>query len=168
MGERREDVSLREIHDWRALTAYLLSKVTPDDTQRMSMEDIASSAASEVLDLLDPWAKPSQSEELKQQLADIYQDAIKLSCLLQEQRAHWKLSFLNECWSAGTLFYSSAHMEDIDTSSKSVASPDKMVEIVVEPALSKRGTMNGTKFEAGACVMMKAKVCLAPSVITRA
>ncbi|OAG05050.1 uncharacterized protein CC84DRAFT_1177162 [Paraphaeosphaeria sporulosa] len=52
--ERHHGVQTRATHDWRALTAYLLSEATPQDIQDKSMGAIASKAASEVISLLHP------------------------------------------------------------------------------------------------------------------
>ncbi|PSN60872.1 hypothetical protein BS50DRAFT_578700 [Corynespora cassiicola Philippines] len=160
-NEHRNDVPQREIHDWRALTAYLLSKATSQDTQDKSMDKIASKAASDVIGLLHPWARSIQAEELEQRLADIYKAAMELSCLLRKQRAHWELYFPTSNRSSDTLRYDSSSMEDINDKNTLDTSLDRRVEIVIEPALSKTGTMDGTKFEAGAHVTIKAKVYLA-------
>ncbi|KAJ4352432.1 uncharacterized protein N0V89_007780 [Didymosphaeria variabile] len=154
----RKGASDRAFHDWKALTAYLLSTVTPQATQGEDMGKVATDAAIDVINLLHPWAKSSLPESLEQQLVGIYQEALQLSRLLRTQRAHWELNF--PTGDASALPYDMISMEDDDDEDIDVVSPNRMVEMVIEPALSKRGTMDGTKFEAGPHVTMKAKVCL--------
>ncbi|KAF2034236.1 hypothetical protein EK21DRAFT_108275 [Setomelanomma holmii] len=160
----RELISHRSFNDWRAFTAELLSKAivaegfnekSDERTRRLAKE-----AVSDVMEVVAPWHVSGDSEELRadeDKLYRIFVDAVHFARKLRRQRALWSIRFasrprlpVKDEMRTGPLMFDPTSMRDDrvdDEDMNQKAMKQCYVDIVVTPALYKRGTMNGERFE---------------------
>ncbi|KAF2815179.1 uncharacterized protein BDZ99DRAFT_549751 [Mytilinidion resinicola] len=142
-------------NDWRAFTIDLLSKTYTDKglTDNGSIQII--SAAREIMSFIGVWASPERHDELEDGLIAIFEDAIWLSQLLRRQRALWYVRFprpipRTDTTLPGLLLFDPATMTDEwseDTEQDLQLLRQRYVEIVVSPALFKRGNVDGERYD---------------------
>ncbi|KAH8690416.1 hypothetical protein GQ44DRAFT_765478 [Phaeosphaeriaceae sp. PMI808] len=150
----RKAISYREFNDWRAFTAELLSKALVNEPHKAEeqMRKSVEKAVRDVMDIITPWCDASDPEVLQTYEVDfnkLFTSAAHLAHSLRRQRALWSIRFPSFP-KMGLLMFDPVCMKD-DRGDDEDMNPDLLkqqcVEIVITPALYKRGTMNGLKFE---------------------
>ncbi|KAF2501748.1 hypothetical protein BU16DRAFT_613586 [Lophium mytilinum] len=142
-------------NDWRAFTIELLSKTYRDNGLTDNARTQITSAAREIMSLIGVWAAPERHIELENKLISIFEDAIKLSQLLRRQRALWHFSFPQAVLQADgkvpaqLLFDQATMMDEWSENTEKDLQPlhQQFVEIVVSPALFKRGNADGERYD---------------------
>ncbi|KAH7081491.1 hypothetical protein BKA63DRAFT_210163 [Paraphoma chrysanthemicola] len=160
----RKVISYRSFNDWRAFTAELLTKAVATDSLHEKSDDrarrIVREAVSDVMDVVRPWHVTGDPEDVRadeDQLYRIFRDAAQFAQLLRRQRALWSIRFasrprlpVKDETRTGPLMFDPSSMKDDrgDDEDMSLEAMKKCyVDIIVMPALYKRGTMNGERFE---------------------
>ncbi|RDI80094.1 hypothetical protein Vi05172_g9926 [Venturia inaequalis] len=156
-------ISKRKVHDWRALTAELLSKTSGQGSQSKATQEHLRNMVKDVMSVVAPWTNhPCEGgqtlDNLSDQLFMTYLDAVNFSQLLRRQRACWSVKFPKRVPAAledgvadfGNLRVDPGSMAGVLDEDED-RDPEKLgrqfVEIVVTPALWKRGNMAGEQFE---------------------
>lgn len=156
----RKLITQRAFNDWRAFTADLLSKTSSGNTDKSvdSMQKAVQDAVNEVMDLVTPWCVTGDHDALRgyaDRLQKIFTEAVQLAQFLRRQRALWSIRFplrpsLPDIPETGPLMFDPTSMKD-DKGDDEDTHPQQLkqryVDIVVTPALYKRGNTNGEKFE---------------------
>lgn len=161
----RNAITLRELHDWRALTAGLVSKFDASSKTGRGMEGYVSECSRQIMDLIGPWVGLDKRQKLEEELLGILLQAVKLSQILRCQRASWSVRHVIGANSQDPgltapdmpTFFDEVVMDDKhgdDDSEDDSSTPrgQKIVEIVVSPGLFKRGNTDGERFEFESCV----------------
>jgi hypothetical protein len=156
----RSVVPYKSFNDWRAFTAELLGKATSAQNKKPAEKtrEAVKQAVSDVMGVVRPWHKTGAAEELnsdENELCRIFTDAVQFAQFLRRQRALWSIRFpsrpsLPRMAETGPLMFDPTCMKDdrLDDEEMSLEALKKCyVELVVTPALYKRGTMNGELFE---------------------
>ena len=164
----RTVISHRDLHDWRALTATLISRL---DTHEGTETAIAA-CSTRIMSLVANWVAAEDQGKLEDELRMILSDAVDLSRTLRRQRAFWSIrqagSFVNRTWNAGCadglLYFDEGTMDDIyddedSNGGNSLTSSRKLVEIVISPSLWKRGNANGERYDSEFCVERSEVMC---------
>jgi hypothetical protein len=147
----------KSFNDWRAFTAELLGKSVhfQDGRSIDQVPTIVGLAVSEVMEVVRPWHKGGTPETLKvdeDKLYGIFINAVQLAQVLRRQRALWSIRLP---WAGGgdgavpPLRFNPTSMED-ERNNEEVSMEElktRCVEFIVTPALYKRGTMNGERFD---------------------
>lgn len=146
----------KTFNDWRALTAELLGKIVHVNDGRAVDQGptLVALAVSEVMGIIRPWHKGGTPETLKvdeDKLYGIFTSAVQLAQVLRRQRALWSIRLP---WAQGgqaesPLRFNPSSMED-ERNNDEVSMEElktRCVEFIVTPALYKRGTMNGERFD---------------------
>ncbi|KAF4617075.1 hypothetical protein G7Y89_g15074 [Cudoniella acicularis] len=151
----RKCITVRDFHDWRAYTASLLSKATSDVIP--STDEYLLDLVSEMMTVLSNWSKgPEVHDKMAAELEDILRSAIEFSKLLRVQRASWSVRYPEFRLEAiQTEYRSLQHVAMFDpTTMKSLApheqderTDNKYIELIIIPALFKRGNADGDHFE---------------------
>jgi hypothetical protein len=148
----------RKFHDWRALTAELLSKCTGQETNEQ-IQNCARAMANEVMQVVYVWAvrnEPDQLQRFEDTLFTTYLEAFKLSRVLRCQRAAWSITFpqlkltQGSAEQPGGLNFDPVSMEDEwegDDGWKIEDLLQQQVDLVITPALNKRGTVDGENYD---------------------
>ena len=165
MNKGPKPVSARELHDWRAFTATLLSKVIATNTGGTDVEAYLDRCAQLIIDPIRTWVQPGGEHDMKAKLIPIMKRAVEVSRLLRCQRACWSIRHLAmpkqnmDSPSRGPDFvlFDESTMEDMDageTHGKLHGQElhQRQVQIVVCPALYKRGNHNGERYDVEACM----------------
>ena len=153
----RRMVPIKSFNDWRAFTAELLGKAVQvhDGRPIDQTSTLIELAVSEVMEVVRPWHKGGTPETLKadeEKLYGIFISAVQLAQVLRRQRALWSVRLP---WAPGMpgpaqpLRFNPISMED-ERNNDDVSIEDlksRCVEFIVTPALYKRGTMNGERFD---------------------
>lgn len=118
-----------------------------------------SSAARDILSLVGAWAEPARHLELEINLEAIFTDAIRFSQDLRRQRALWYVNFpgpqiRHDARPPAPLMFDPAKMTDttVDEWPEGIRTDPRFlrqqyVEMVVAPALYKRGNVDGERYE---------------------
>ncbi|KAF2264556.1 hypothetical protein CC78DRAFT_544065 [Lojkania enalia] len=150
----RKAIPYRAFNDWRAFTTELLSKALKNEAYKADeqMRKAVARAVGEVMEVVSLWSDTSDPKKLQTyevELSKVFTGAVQLAQFLRRQRALWSIRFPLG-YDAGPLVFNSTCMRD-DRGNDEDMDPDilkqKYIEIVITPALYKRGTMNGEKFE---------------------
>ncbi|MCJ1428893.1 hypothetical protein MMC29_006804 [Sticta canariensis] len=163
----RKAITLRELHDWRALTAGLVSKLGASSKTGRGMEDHVSHCSHRIMSLIGPWVDLDTRQKLEEDLSGILLQAVRLSQTLRCQRASWSVRHIVDPTTQDprlttsdrrAVFFDEAVMDDKHGDDDSDTDTDapmaryrKIVEIVVSPALFKRGNSDGERFEDESC-----------------
>lgn len=156
----RKVITHRAFNDWRAFTADLLSRTTSEDSQKSKdrTREAVQDAVHDVMDLVKPWCITAEHDALRgyaERLHKIFTEAVQLAQFLRCQRALWSIKFpsrpsLPDLPETGPLMFDPTSMKD-DKGDDEDVHPEKLklryVDIVVTPALYKRGNPNGERFE---------------------
>ncbi|KAF1995327.1 hypothetical protein P154DRAFT_580897 [Amniculicola lignicola CBS 123094] len=155
----RKLVTHRAFNDWRAFTADLLSKTLVGKTSaEENAMNAVQSAVYEVMDLVRPWCVTGDHDSLlahEDRLRRIFIEAVQFAQYLRRQRALWSARFpsrplLPGLQETGPLMFDPTSMKD-DKGDDEDMNPEQLklqyVDIVVTPALYKRGNTNGERFE---------------------
>jgi hypothetical protein len=124
--------------------------------------------------LISPWASPDRHLELEDNLIAIFADAVKLSQLLRRQRALWYVRFprpggmwrdVKQIGNVPLMFDPSSMADEWSDNmgTDPVFLRQQYVEMVVSPALFKRGNVDGERYDVecpvvAASVLMRAPV----------
>ena len=171
----RNVVSQRDLHDWRALTATLISKLNSSSNTGKGMEARVTECGRRIMSLIGIWVAVEDRRMLEDELLVILLQAVKLSQTLRCQRACWSVrhpsSAVQGTLSAGDclVFFDDGTMNDKhgdeDSDGENIqTSYKKIVEIVVSPALFKRGNTDGERFDVESCVEPSEVKCKRPSI----
>lgn len=154
------DAFQRKFHNWRALTAELLSQAnrpgtgsSTDDTQKNLRR-----LAQKVIQVFKSWAinpTPDILIELEVTLYNTYCDAVNSPQLLCQQRASWSIKFPQRNPIQGQTglgeisFDPSCRVDEWERHEDRETQEllQQYVEFVITPALSERGMANGDQFD---------------------
>ncbi|KAG9203834.1 hypothetical protein G6514_001995 [Epicoccum nigrum] len=164
----RQIVPIKSFNDWRAFSAELLGKIVQiqDGIPVDQPQDLIKQAVSEVMEVVRPWHKDETPERLRaeeRRLSEIFFSAVRLASILRRQRALWSVRLPWVPGSSGQdqpLMFDPTSMDD-ERNNDDVSIEDLKaccVEFIVAPALYKRGTMNGDRFDTEAAIYRAAVV----------
>jgi len=153
----RRVVPYKSFNDWRAFTAELLGKAVEfkDEKSVDQARVLVGAAVAEVMDVIRPWHKGGTDEAFhadENKLRGIFINAVQLSKVLRRQRALWSIRLP---WASGndtaasSLRFNPTSMED-ERGNEEVSVEElktRRIEFIVTPALYKRGTMSGERFD---------------------
>ena len=175
--EDRKIISQRDLHDWRALTATLISKLDASSRTGKGMEARVTECVRRIMSLVGHWVAAEDFKALEEDLEVILFQAVKFSQTLRCQRACWSVRHLgsathgssNTGYADGPVFFDGGTMNDKhgdeDSDGENVqTSYRKIVEIVVSPGLFKRGNTDGERFDIESCVEPSEVKCKRPSI----
>ncbi|OCL06986.1 hypothetical protein AOQ84DRAFT_378104 [Glonium stellatum] len=167
----RDVVSYRELNDWRALTAELLSRTCKEGELSADADTDLQSWAELIEKVMEPWAasNPDNATDGFEKLSDIFKKAVLLSQLIRRQRPCWSVrcpimpyASLNAVVESRIIprkynpeIMSDRRLDDFLGGYDDMH--EKTVEFVVSPALYKRGSLGGEHFEMES-VVRKAEV----------
>ncbi|KAH0368177.1 hypothetical protein KCU65_g4235, partial [Aureobasidium melanogenum] len=135
-----------KVNDWRALTFHLFSMLKQTDSMNGLVQAEIHKICDSITTLINPWCQADlDHQQVHQELFDIFDEGVRISQLLRQQRAYWTIRFpqvirTNVSAPGGVLPFDRAWMEDEcfeDTMSQG------MVDIVVTPAVFKKGNADG-------------------------
>lgn len=170
--KNRNVISDRAFNDWRAFTAGLLAKSMKHDPQdsdsraRKAVQD----AMDTVIELVGPWCSSPDPDAIgtyTAKLEKIFVEAAELAKFLRRQRPLWSIRFptnseeeVSETGSfmifdPKTMSDQRGHLED----TPGATDRQSYVDLVVTPALFKRGNADGERFDREEAVV-KAMVIL--------
>lgn len=87
-------IAPRDFHDWRAYTAALVSRASPNAIP--SADDYISKLVSHIISVLRSWSKGAAVyEEMGRDLMVIFKSAVDFSMLLRVQRVVWSVRYPN-------------------------------------------------------------------------
>ena len=178
----RNLILVRDFHDWRALTATLISRLNTYNQKDEGTETGTTPCSTRIMSLVANWVAAEDQGKLEDGLLEILSDAVKLSQTLRCQRAFWSIrqaeSFLNRTPEAGRadslLYFDQGTMDDKygeeDSDGRSIStSSRKMVKIIISPSLWKRGNTDGERYGSEFCVERSEVMCketiFAPQVV---
>ena len=132
------------------------------------MEGHVSDCGHRIMSLIGPWVDQKTRQKLEEELLGILFQAVRLSQTLRCQRASWSVRHVVDpstqdpgltTSASPPLFFDEAVMDDKHGDDDSDIDADdpmdrsrKIVEVVVSPALFKRGNTDGERFEIESCV----------------
>ncbi|KAL8706629.1 MAG: hypothetical protein Q9225_007930 [Loekoesia sp. 1 TL-2023] len=167
-GADPKAISLREFHDWRALSTNLASKQGVSNKSDKSSEAHIRNCMAQIFAAVVPFAPERRRAQLEHDLFGILHQAVELSQMLRCQRACWSVRHVVPPPSSSfdiPLLLNEFTMEDIDGDMAGgddlASTAKKTVSIVVSPALFKRGNTDGEQFDVETCVV-KAEVNARP------
>lgn len=110
------------MHDWRALTATLISRLDTYNKTDEGTETGLTTCSTRIMSLVANWVAVEDQGKLEDGLRKILSDAVKLSQTLHCQRALWSIrqagSFVNRTLNAGCadslLYFDEGTMDDND------------------------------------------------------
>ncbi|MCJ1467732.1 hypothetical protein MMC07_006357 [Pseudocyphellaria aurata] len=152
----RKAITLRDLHDWRALTAGLVSRLHATSKPGKGMESQVTDCSRVIMRLIGSWVNLDTRETLKKGLLGILLQAVDFSKVLRCQRASWSVRHVDLTSDAGMVFneaiMDNRHGDDDSGDDDSMSRYQKLVEIVVSPGLFKRGNTDGERFEVESCL----------------
>ncbi len=172
----RNLISYRDLHDWRALTATLISRLDTYNRTDGGTEAGVAACNTRIMSLVANWVAAEDQGKLEDGLRKILSDAVELSQTLRCQRASWSIrqagSFVNRTSNAGDadnlLYFDEGTMDDQhgdeDSNGRSIpTSSRKIVQIVISPSLWKCGNTDGGQYDVEYCAERSAVKCKRPS-----
>ena len=175
IAQDRKSISARELHDWRALTATLVSRLD-DGTSKTGegMEKYVTQCSDRIMRVVGNWVAPEDRKALEEDLLTALLQAVKLSQTLRCQRAYWSVRHLGDTIHPGPqsgppnglVFFNEALMDDKygegDSDEEGANAPfSKIVEVFVTPGLFKSGNSDGERFDIETCVERSEVKCRA-------
>lgn len=168
----RNSISLREFHDWRALTMTLISKSDDASSKtKTNVEGYVTQCRNRIMDVVSKLVATTNRRALEDSLLKVLIQAVALSQTLRCQRAYWSVrhpsamrqgaqSELPDDW----VFFDQATMDDghddEDTDAEGTQIQyEKVVEIFVTPSLFKRGNSDGERFDVETCIERSEVIC---------
>jgi hypothetical protein len=159
--EDQKDVSSRAFNDWRAFTNELLSKSFKDEFIIDGAQAFIRPRAVEVMDVIWPWAIPETEAELVDSLCEIFAEAVRLSQFLRRQRACWTVRFpatplvpestakdpqrTSLVFDPESMIFKDDYFDDDEIDPEQLRGAK--IELVITPALYKRGNVDGENFD---------------------
>ncbi|KAG8530513.1 uncharacterized protein KY384_005016 [Bacidia gigantensis] len=169
----RQSVTLRDLHDWRALTTSLVSKQISKNKTSNDVENKVNECLKRIMDVVGPLAPEGKIAQLEHDLHGLLLQAVKLSQTLRCQRASWSVRHVVSLEAAsldGPVVLDDSIMEDVpndrDHESDISRVPYRIVEVVVTPALFKKGNTDGEQYDVESCVGQAEVRSKAPAVVT--
>ena len=175
IAQDRKAISARELHDWRALTTTLVSKLD-DGTSKTGegMEIYVTQCSDRIIGVVGNWVGADDRKALEEDLLTVLLQAVKLSQTLRCQRAYWSVRHLGDTIHPGPqsgppnglIFFNEASMDDKygegDSDEEGANAPfSKIVEVFVTPGLFKSGNSDGERFDIETCVERSEVKCRA-------
>lgn len=161
----RNLISDRDLHDWRALTATLISRLNTFNKPDEDNETGITACSRRIMSMVANWVASEDQGMLEDGLQKILSDAVKLSQTLRCQRAFWSIrqpgSVVNRTLNAGRtgswLYFDEGTMDDgqgdEDSEGRSIPTwSRKIVEIIISPSLWKCGNTDGERYDIESCV----------------
>lgn len=161
-GENRNAISDRAFNDWRAFTADLLAKSMahdPKDSETRTRKAVQD-AMDRVMELVEPWINSSNPDAMRThtlKLEKICLEAVQFAKFLRRQRPLWSIRFPSTSMeetseTESSMAFDTDTMSDHkgDLEDAPVFGPtDKQswVDLMVAPALFKRGNADGERFD---------------------
>ena len=145
---------------YRAFTASLVSRSKVIQSTGIDKEQGFVNCVKSILDVVSPLAPKDQSEQLASDLQEILIQAVKLSQTLRCQRASWSVRHVvPRASSNDPVHFDGSVMvnERDDAGDDGHQSYRRLVEVVVSPALFKRGNTDGEQYDVETCIV-RAKV----------
>jgi len=148
-------ITVRELHDWRAFTVSLLSRMDPVAKMQEQTHAVAGYHASQIMNMISEWAKPTETRDaLESSMRVIVQKALEFAMEMRKQRAYWSVEL--PCRSTE---FNGEVMEDVDADPDADADVDdrdpmhitKNVELYLFPGLYKQGNADGDHFDTKRC-----------------
>ena len=112
------------------------------------MHRVARDRSAYVMDRIRPWVNESIREEHLDELSSIFIAAFRLNQILQQQLAIWSIRFPSKHGSP--LIFNPTSMSDVGEDGG--GGDQKTVELIVTPALWKRGNADGQRMEYEFCL----------------
>lgn len=154
----------KSFNDWRAFTAELLGKVAafPEGNPTDEALTLVGVAVADVMDVAKAWQKnPADQRKIEDGLQAIFLRAVQFSRLIRRQRALWSVRFPLGPYGGGPgpLKFEPSSMknhrvEDDDDDEGGRKPEQRFVEYVITPALFKRGTMDGERYDSEAAIVV--------------
>lgn len=159
----RRTVSFRDLHDWRALTANIISRLNGTSNTGKGMEACVTQCSSRIVSLVHDWISPDARKTLEKDLLEILLEAVDLSRTLRRQRACWTVRHFDGLPTRNSpVLLDETVMEDVhgddESDNEGIRTAYKRaIDVIASPALFKRGDSDGKRFEVETCVV-KAEV----------
>lgn len=180
-------ISSRELHDWRALTTTLISKLNDASSKTgKGMEACVTDCSNRIMGVVGNWVATENRRTLEDTLLPVLLQAVKLSQTLRCQRAYWSVRHPGDAIRQGPqsglpdglVFLDKATMDDKhgdeDSDEEAAhAQYSKTVEIFITPGLFKSGNSDGEQFDIETCIERSEVKCrplsigLGPSALNR-
>lgn len=142
---------------YRAFTVSLVSRSKAVKHAGNDQKRCFADCANFILELVGPLAPKGQSEQLASDLEEVLVQAIKLSQTLRCQRASWSVRHVIHRASSNDkpVHFDESVMvnEREDTSDEDDPLYERLVEVVVSPALFKRGNTDGEQYDIETCIV---------------
>ena len=166
----RAKLSLRDLHDWRALTIELLSRIDLGSVANEEMQAFIQSQTDRIMDKVGLFAAPESHQEISQGLSQILLSAVQFSQLLRRQRACWQvlgaiMGTQSEKKNPDDLSHFAPFdrrcMKDDDEmdDDEDTQMEQKQVELFVAPGLFKRGNADGEGYDTQSCLVPILVLC---------
>lgn len=137
-----------------------MARLDNSDTAMQNLERHIGDCLAQISNVVEPLAPKDREEQLTNDLFGILKQAVALSQTLRCQRAAWSVRHIvppGQSLTPGPVFFKDRIMEDMDGGSydsedgESQPRP-KIVDVVVSPALFKRGNTDGERFDVETCI----------------
>ena len=140
------------------------------------MEGRVTECSQKILAVVRPLAPKDKRAQLEEDLEAILLQAVQLSQTLRCQRASWSIRHPVPPQAASRglpvllnpLVMEDKHGDDDSDSDEKSPQYQRVVQIIMSPALFKRGNTDGEQFDVEACVQRAEVVSLPPAVPTKA
>lgn len=172
----RNLISDRDLHDWRAFTAGLISRLDTNKETDEGTETCIIACNRRIMSLVANWVAAEDQGKLEDGLWKILSDAVKLSQTLRCQRAFWSVRHAGSSVNstsiaengARPLYFDEGTMDDKfgdeDSDGRNIrTSSPKIVEIVISPSMWKCGNTDGEGYDVDDCVERFGVKCKRPS-----
>ncbi|KAL1621385.1 hypothetical protein SLS56_009218, partial [Neofusicoccum ribis] len=150
-----------KVNDWRALSFHLFSMTQRTGDRSDQANKGLEHVYSRIIAVIKPWAKSELDfNKVETGLIAIIEEALKLLHLLRNQRARWTIRYPEaetdrESGSENHFLFDSSCMVDSDDEN---TPQEGKVEVVITPAVFKRGDANGEHFDIESCLQKSAVV----------
>ncbi|OJD35963.1 uncharacterized protein BKCO1_14000150 [Diplodia corticola] len=149
-------ISLRDFHNWRSLTAHLAAQIQLPISEEENIEVALSDGAEGAMEAISPWVDQEAVPDIEARFIDLFKQALRLSTILKQQRAHWWFDWPREKRRGEGLMFDPNTMLDVRGNDERLGAEElrvQPVELVLSPALYKRGNAAGEHFDKdGYCV----------------
>ena len=178
ISQDRQSISLREFHDWRALTMTLISKSDGASSKtNKSVEEYVIQCRDRIMDVVGEFVATKNRKALDDDLLAVLKQALRLSQTLRCQRAYWSVrhrGVIGQRAQSGLpsdlTFFDEATMDDSDGNEDGDAEGaqiqyGKIVKIFVTPSLFKSGNSDGERYDVETCFERSdVKCCTRPTM----
>ena len=162
----RKVISPRELHDWRALSTTLISKVESASSKTgKGMEGHVIGCSNRIMGVVGNCVATESKKALEDSLLPVLLYAVHFSQTLRCQRALWSVRHLGGSlhrrlqsgpWDGKVEFdegtMDDKHGDDDSDGEGAHIQHGKVVEVLITPALFKSGNTDGERFDVETCV----------------